>query len=446
MPSVQEKEATEIVRRLRAAGHEAYLAGGCVRDRLLSRPAKDIDIATGATPDTVQELFEKASDLQGKAFGVIRVKQGHDIFEVATFRKDGVYLDGRRPESVTFASAQEDAQRRDFTVNGLFYDPLADKIIDFVEGRADLEKKLLRAIGDPIARFQEDHLRIFRAIRFAVELEFEIDPPTWEALVTLAPQTSTLAPERVRDELTRCFTSPQPQRALDLLDQSGLLQLWLPEVSAQKGVDQPPQFHPEGDVYVHVRMMMGMLKKASPILAWSVLLHDIGKPPTFKVDANGRIRFNEHDTLGARMAKKVLQRLRFSNADIDAIVECISGHMTWKDVPNMRLSTFKRLLAHPHFDTELELHRIDCSASHNDLSIYRTVLEKRQEIASEPLKPPPLISGNDLISMGVPPGRDMGKLLHQIEDEQLEGKLKTHEEAMERARALTLSLTGKKPS
>jgi len=440
-PVTSETEATQIIRKLRHAGHQAYFAGGCVRDRLIQRPPKDIDIATSATPDQVQELFEKASDLQGKAFGVIRIRQGENVYEVATFRKDGAYLDGRRPESVTFSTAEEDAQRRDFTINGLFFAPLENRVIDYVNGQADLKKRLLRAIGKPEARFEEDHLRIFRAIRFAVELEFEIDPATWAALCTLAPKTISLAPERVRDELTRSFISPQPQRALDLLDESGLLKLWLPEVSAQKGVAQPPQFHPEGDVYVHVRMMMGKLQKPTPALAWSVLLHDIGKPSTYKVDSNGRIRFNEHDVIGARMARELLQRLRFSNAEIDTIADAIAGHMTWKDVPNMRLSTFKRLLARPNFETELTLHHIDCSCSHQDLSIYQAVLERRASIAAEPLKPHPLINGSDLLALGLPSGPGIGKILRIIEDEQLEGLLTERESALHRARELVQSLS-----
>lgn len=442
-PATSETEATQIVRKLRQSGHAAYFAGGCVRDRLIRRPPKDIDIATSATPDQVQELFEKASDLQGKAFGVVRIRQGENVYEVATFRKDGTYRDGRRPETVTFSTSEEDAQRRDFTINGLFFDPLENQVIDYVEGRADLGKRLLRAIGNPEARFEEDHLRIFRAIRFAVELEFEIDPTTWSALCTLAPKTTSLAPERVRDELTRAFTSPQPQRALDLLDESGLLHLWLPEVSGQKGVEQPPQFHPEGDVYVHVRMMMGKLKNASPILAWSVLLHDIAKPCTYKVDPNGRIRFNEHDVIGARMSRNLMQRLRFSNAEIDAVADAIASHMTWKDVPNMRLSTFKRLLARPNFEMELQLHHIDCSCSHQDLSIYQSVLERRASIATEPLKPAPLISGSDLLALGIPSGPGIGKILRMIEDEQLEGILTERETALVRARELASSLNKK---
>lgn len=437
--ATSEADATEIVRKLRKAGYEAYFAGGSVRDRLIQRPPKDIDIATNATPDKVQELFESASDLQGKAFGVIRVRQGENVYEVATFRKDGTYLDGRRPESVTFSTAEEDAQRRDFTINGLFFDPVENRIIDHVGGREDLGKKLLRAIGKPEARFEEDQLRIFRAIRFAVELEFEIDPGTWSALCSLAPKTLSVAPERVREELTRAFTSPQPQRALDLLDQSGLLKLWLPEVSNQKGVEQPPQFHPEGDVYVHVRMMMGKLEKPSPTLAWSVLLHDIGKPSTLKVDSNGRIRFNEHDVVGARMARELMQRFRFSNAEIDAVADCVANHMTWKDVPNMRLSTFKRLLARPHFETELALHQIDCACSHQDFSILQAVQERRASIATEPLKPPPLINGSDLLALGLPSGPGIGKILRMIEDEQLEGRLTTREAALIRIRELSLS-------
>lgn len=428
--------ARQIVARLAQHGFTAYYAGGCVRDMLLGRTAKDIDIATSARPEEVQKLFTQASDLQGKVFGVVRIKEGEHVFEVATFRTDGPYLDGRHPSHVSFATDKEDAERRDFTINGLFYDPLQKRIIDYVEGERDLKAKVIRAIGDPRKRFSEDFLRILRAIRFAAEFDFQIESNTWEALVELAPQTRHLAIERVRDELNKALTSSDPQRAFDLLDSSGLFAIWIPEILAFKGVEQPPQFHPEGDVYTHVRMMMGYLKKPSIEMVWSVLLHDIAKPATFKIDETGRIRFNEHETIGARMAHQILRRLRFSNDQIDAITTCVAGHMAFKDAPKMKLSTLKRFLARPHFDLELGMHRIDCLCSSGDVSIHDFLVQKREELGQEVIKPKPLLSGHDIISLGVQEGRHIGEILRKIEEEQLEGKLQTHQQAIERAKEM----------
>ncbi len=422
--------ADRIIRTLAEHGHTAYYAGGCVRDKLLGRQATDFDIATSATPDQVQPLFARASDLQGKAFGVVRVLVGGETFEVATFRLDGPYTDGRRPESVAFATAEEDAQRRDFTVNGLFYDPIQDKIIDYVGGRADLEHRLIRAIGNPDARFTEDALRLFRAIRFAGQLDFTIDPATWDAIVRLAPTSERLAPERVRDELVKCLTGPQPGRTYDLLDQSGLLRVWIPECEKMKGVEQPPQFHPEGCVHTHTRLMLGMLKNPSPELALSVLFHDIAKPETQTVDANGRIRFNEHEVRGARAAERIMKRLRFSNDMIETVTACVANHMAFKDVKNMRLSTLKRFLSRPHLETELELHRLDCTSSHGALDLYDFVLEKKAELAQTDLAPPPLITGRDLIASGIPAGPTMGRILDLVRDEQLEGRLTSPAQAL----------------
>ncbi|MDX6765761.1 MAG: CCA tRNA nucleotidyltransferase [Candidatus Methylacidiphilales bacterium] len=432
--------AVQIVQKLQQAGHTAYFAGGCVRDELLGRTPKDYDIATSATPEQVQQLFDRVTDLQGKSFGVLRVMKGDHAFEVATFRHDGTYRDGRRPESVTFATPEEDARRRDFTVNGLFLDPVTGQVIDFVGGQDDLRAGLLRAIGRAEDRFQEDHLRLFRAVRFAANLDFQIDPATWQAVLHLSNLGRDLAPERVRDELIRCFTGPHPQRALDLLMESRLLDFWIPEIREMMGVEQPPQFHPEGDVYTHVRLMVGMLKDADVVLAFSVLLHDISKPETYFVDHTGRIRFNEHESRGARKAEDILRRLRFSNEQIEAICACIANHMAFKDVPHMRVSTLKRFLARPTMPVEIELHRIDCSGSHNDLEIYDLVKQKLEEFAHEPLKPDPLVNGKDLQALGMEPGREMGKILHQLMDEQLEGRFRDREAALKRAKALLQSL------
>jgi poly(A) polymerase len=433
---IRHPAAETVVRLLTEAGHQAVYAGGCVRDALLNRPYPDVDIATSATPDQVQAIFPKASDPQGKAFGVIRLQQGGHVFEIATFRVDGPYLDGRRPSSVTFTTAEEDAKRRDFTVNGMFFDPLQEKVLDFVQGHADLASKTIRAIGDPAARFTEDRLRLFRAIRFAVQLGFVIEPKTWEALLRLAPQSKNLAPERVRDELVKIFTSPDPARGLDLLHESGLIAVWLPELLEMRGCAQSPEHHPEGDVWVHTRLLLTHLKNPSPVLAFSALLHDIGKPRTSRTEPSGRIRFFGHEGVGARMAEEILRRLRFSNDDIAAIVACIANHMAFKDAPQMRVSTLKRLLARPTFSEELELHRIDCTASHGELDIHRFLLAKQSEFSQEEIKPRPLVTGHDLQELGVPPGPAMGKLLHQLMDEQLEGKLTDREAALARARKL----------
>jgi putative nucleotidyltransferase with HDIG domain len=414
---IRHPQAEPIVRQLTEAGHQVVYAGGCVRDALLNRSFPDVDIATSATPDQVQSIFPKASDPQGKAFGVIRLKQGDHVFEIATFRVDGPYLDGRRPSSVTFTTAEEDAKRRDFTVNGMFFDPLKNEVLDFVRGRADLEAKTIRAIGDPVARFTEDRLRLFRAIRFAVQLGFVIEPKTW-------------------DELVKIFTSPDPARGLDLLHDSGLVAAWIPELLEMRGCAQSPEHHPEGDVWVHTRLLLTHLKNPSSVLAFSALLHDVGKPRTSRTEPSGRIRFFGHEGVGARMAQEILRRLRFSNDEVEAVEACIANHMAFKDAPQMRVSTLKRLLARPTFPEELELHRIDCTSSHGELDIHRFLAAKQAEFSKEEIKPRPLVTGHDLQELGIPPGPAMGKLLHQLMDEQLEGKLTDREGALARARDL----------
>jgi len=433
---IRHPEAEAVVRRLAESGHQAVYAGGCVRDALLNRPYPDVDIATSATPDQVQAIFPKASDPQGKAFGVIRLKQGDHVFEIATFRVDGPYVDGRRPSSVTFTTAEEDAQRRDFTINGMFFDPLQQQVLDFVHGQGDLKTKTIRAIGEPSARFMEDRLRLFRAIRFAVQLGFQIESKTWHALAGLAPESKNLAPERVRDELIKIFTSPDPARGLDLLHDSGLVAIWLPELLEMRGCAQSPEHHPEGDVWVHTRLLLTHLKNPSPVLAFSALLHDVGKPRTSRTEPSGRIRFFGHEGVGARMAEEILRRLRFSNDEVGAVVACIANHMAFKDAPQMRVSTLKRMLARPTFDEELELHRVDCTASHGELDIHRFLVAKQAEFSKEEIKPKPLVTGHDLQEMGVPPGPKMGEILNQLMDEQLEGKFSSREAALARARQL----------
>lgn len=423
--------AEKILRRLRSAGHEAYFAGGCVRDHLRGVEPHDYDVATGAVPEEVAALFHGRSDLVGKSFGVVIVREGGYSVEVATFRRDGPYLDGRHPSTVTFTDAVEDARRRDFTVNALFWDPLNEAILDHVGGRADLEARVLRAVGDPERRFNEDRLRLLRAVRFAANLGFEIEASTWAAIKRQAAQIVTVSAERIRDELSRWLTGPDPAKGLDLMDDSGLLAVLLPEVAAQKGVAQPPQFHPEGDVFLHVRLMLGRLKCADEVLAWSVLLHDIGKPPTYAVDRDGRIRFSGHEVVGERMARGVVERLRFSNAKADAICACVGNHMTFKDAPEMRPSRLKRLIARETFEQELELHRIDCLASHGDLSIHEFLVARRAELSEECLRPEPLLRGQDILDRDVRPGPRVGELLRAAYELQLDGRLKDRGQALE---------------
>jgi poly(A) polymerase len=425
-----EQTALEVVRRLRAAGHVAYYAGGSVRDLLRGRSPKDIDIATDARPEAVQKIFSRTYAV-GAHFGVIVVLENGFQFEVATFRSDGAYLDGRRPSEVHFATAEEDAARRDFTINGMFFDPEADKVIDFVDGRADLDARLVRAIGDPAQRFAEDRLRILRAVRFATVLEFEIEPGTWDAVLAQAPSISEISAERIREELVRIFMSPLRVRGWDLLDASGLMRVILPELEEMKDCAQPPQFHPEGDVFTHTRIMLDMLpEEASLPLVLSVLFHDIGKPPTSAVDENGRIRFNGHDRIGAEMTEAIMQRLRFSRTEIDATVEAVRQHMVFKDVPNMRVAKLKRFMARPTFSDELELHRVDCASSHGMLDNYEFLLKKNEEFANEPIIPPPLVRGDDLIALGLKPGPRFGEILEAVETRQLEGALTSREEAL----------------
>jgi putative nucleotidyltransferase with HDIG domain len=437
--------ATKLVRRLRESGFIAYFAGGCVRDALLRKQPKDIDIATDAQPADVQKLFARTVAV-GVKFGVVRVLEEGYEFEVATFRSDGVYLDGRRPVTVTFSSPEEDAKRRDFTINGMFYDPVEDQVVDFVGGKSDLERRSVRAIGDPHERFSEDHLRLLRAIRFAAALDFEIEPATWEAVMENAHQIVTVSHERIRDELMKIMADIHRLRGLDLLDQSGLLQNILPEVSRMHGCEQPPQFHPEGDVYVHTRLMLSLLPAdASPLLAWSVLLHDIGKPVTYSFDeVDQRIRFNGHDQVGADMATEIMTRLRFSNEETDTVVEAVRNHMVFKDTPNMRPAKLRRFMGRQNFPLELELHRVDCLGSHGDLQTYGLLVDKQKEFQNEPIIPPPLLTGRDLIAVGLKPGPRFGEILEAVQTAQLDGEVKDRAGALKLLQTLEPSIPAAK--
>ena len=418
----------DILRTLRANGHEAFLVGGCVRDLLLGREPKDWDIATDAFPDRIESLFPKTVAV-GKAFGIIAVVPGEgDPIEVATYRVDSPYADGRRPESVGFTDAREDAIRRDFTVNALLFDPATGEIRDYVNGRADLAARVIRAIGDPAVRFAEDHLRLLRAVRFAATLGFAIEPTTFAAIQKLAPRIRRISAERIRDELFRLLTeAPKAGAALQLLRDSGLLREILPEIEAMAGVEQPPEFHPEGDVFTHTKLMLDAMPPAPSLrLALSVLLHDVGKPPTAALvtlpDGTPRWRFENHAPVGADMARTILERLRAPNALVDDVCAIIAGHMRLADAPRMRAPKLRRLLGSSLFEDELELHRLDCISSHAILDIYDFLKTEKEKFAAEPVLPPPLVTGRDLIALGHKPGPRFAQLLRDAYDRQLEGQ------------------------
>jgi poly(A) polymerase len=427
--------ARSTIDRLRAAGHAAYLVGGCVRDLLLGRTPNDFDVATSARPDELLRLFPRA-DRVGAHFGVVLIHEDGAHVEVATFRSDLEYLDGRRPEGMRFETdPREDALRRDFTINALLLDPVSGEVLDFTGGRADLAAKIIRAIGDPETRFREDHLRLLRAVRFAARLGFEIEPQTFAAMRRLAPLIQSVSAERIRDELARILTEGSARRGLELLDQAGLLHQILPEIEAMKGVAQPPEFHPEGDVWTHTLIMLDGLRHPSLELALGVLLHDVGKPPTFRIA--DRIRFDGHVEEGIKLAHALLNRLRFPNYVIEQVEALIANHMKFRETPHMRESTLKRFIRMPDFEQHMELHRLDCLSSHGHLDNYEFVRRKQSEVPPEELKPSPLITGDDLIAEGLKPGPMFGKVLREIEDAQLEGRIATREEALRMALSFT---------
>ena len=426
--------AARVVAALRGQGRQAWLVGGCVRDRLLGRQPEDYDVATDARPEEVVALFSNAH-LVGAHFGVVQVSEGEAEVEVATFRSDHSYLDGRHPASVEFETdPRQDVLRRDFTINALLQDPETGQVLDFVGGRADLEAGVIRAIGDPEKRFGEDHLRMLRAVRFAARFGFVIEPRTMAAIERLREMIKVVSAERVHDEMVRILTEGGARRGVELLDQSGLLGVLLPEVAAMKGVPQPPEFHPEGDVWIHVLLMLEMMREPTRTLALGVLLHDVGKPPTFRVAE--RIRFDEHDAVGARMTVGILTRLRFSSDDIRQVEALVAQHQRWRHVPEMRASKLKRFLRMERFEEHMELHRLDCLASHGKLDNYEFAKRKLEELPPPELKPPRLLTGHDLIQAGYQPGPAFAAILREVEDAQLEGQVRTPEEAMAYVRSL----------
>lgn len=423
------RQAVEICRRLHEAGHRTLLAGGCVRDLLLGKTPSDYDIVTSARPEETQALFKKTRPV-GIQFGVVLVIVNGMPYEVSTFRKDGDYLDGRRPESVSFSNEEEDAFRRDFTVNAMFYDPLTREVLDYVGGRADLQAGILRAVGDPVARFQEDRLRLLRAVRFAARLNYALEEETFRAMEQEKEGITLVKVERIRDELTRMFTEGNADRALELLDQSGLLEIVLPEVSLLKGVEQPPEFHPEGDVFVHTRLALSHLPpQASASLALGVLFHDLGKPQTGRFH-QGRIRFHSHAVIGADIAWEICERLRMPNKIRDRIVWLVENHMKIHIFPEMRVHKKKQLMREEGFQELLTLARCDTLASHGDLSVLEEIEAWCEQQSEEDVSPPPLITGNDLIARGYRPGQYFRTILSAVEEAQLEDKLSTRGEAL----------------
>ena len=424
--------ANRICKTLRSEGHQAYLVGGCVRDILLGREPADYDVSTDATPDQVQKLFARSLGV-GAKFGVVIVTDDSVQVEVATFRSDIGYSDGRHPDRVEYSKTpQEDVRRRDFTINALLLDPESNDVLDFVGGREDLRAGIIRAIGRPEERFREDKLRMIRAVRFAARFRYAIEAATFMAIRLLAAQINQVSAERLRDELTKLLTEGAARRAFELLDETGLLDEVLPEIARMKGVEQPPQFHPEGDVWTHTLMMLeGLKADCSPTLAWGVLLHDVGKPPTF-TPASGpgtRIRFDEHVEVGTLMAEAICRRLRFSNDDTEQIMALVANHLRFKDVPQMKGSTLKRFVRLNCFEEHLELHRLDCLSSHRNLENYELVRRFLAETPPEVVRPPKLLTGEDLKEMGYKPGPLFKRILESVEEAQLEGRIRTRREA-----------------
>ncbi|VGO22840.1 CCA tRNA nucleotidyltransferase [Pontiella sulfatireligans] len=460
----QKKPATNVVQTLQRKGHTAFFAGGCVRDELLGRVPKDYDVATSALPEEVEALFPKTIPI-GKAFGVIAVVDGAAVIEVATFREDFGTIDGRRPESVLFSAAKEDALRRDFTINGMFYDPVAEQLHDYVHGQRDLKRRIITAIGNPVERFKEDHLRMMRAVRFAHNLGFALDPATESAIRDMAHLITRISAERIELELSRTLTdSPKPGDALKHLYEIGLLQYILPEIVPMVGQEQPPQFHPEGDVFEHTVLMLNLMNKQAGMpapqsetehvgqaslpahpetksayspreLAFTVLLHDVGKPPTacmgLGADGEPRIRFDGHAQVGAAIAEDILIRLKFPNKEKKHIVDAIRDHMRFMDVQQMRTSKLRKMIGAETFDLDMELHRLDCLGSHAMLDNYDYVHSYMEEMANEPILPEPWVRGHDLIALGIKEGKLIGKILREAYDAQMESRFADREEMLE---------------
>ncbi len=424
-----EEKALEVVKVLRAHNHQAYFVGGAVRDRLLGILPHEVDIATNARPEVIQGLFPKTYAV-GAAFGVIIVLMDERKIEVATFRSDGSYIDGRHPSMVEFSDPEHDACRRDFTINALFFDPIAEEIIDFVGGLEDLRQGVVRAIGDPTTRFSEDFLRMIRAVRFTARFQFLLAPATFAAIPLLARNIGLVSPERLFDELTKILTGPHSYQAFPLLSASNLIHYILPEIEAMKSVNQPIEHHPEGDVWNHTMLLLENMGQADALLAWCCLLHDVGKPPTFAIGKNGTETFPAHAKVGAHMTEEILKRFHCSRHFITSVSEIVYNHMAFADVQRMKRSTLRRLLARPTFNTELELHRIDCLSCHRKLDNYYFLCEKMREFAAEPPVPKSLLTGHDVMNRGIRPGPEIGTVLKDALDQQLNHDINTREEML----------------
>ena len=440
----QYRAACKVAAVLRDAGHLTFFVGGCVRDALLNRPVHDIDIASSAEPDEVERLFAGRTVNVGKSFGIMIVNQDGVLIDVARFRSDGGYTDGRHPDAVSFSTPERDALRRDFTINALFQEPESGEIVDFVGGREDLRNRLIRAIGDPVERFREDHLRMLRAVRFAAVLGFDLEPETRRAVAGHADWIQSVSEERIFKEITRMLCeAPKPSTGLELLHETGLLRQLLPEVEALRGVAQPPQFHPEGDVWTHTCLMLDSAPAPrSPELAWSLLLHDIGKPATFSVETMSdtgerRIRFRNHAVVGAEIAKEILLRMKCSNDFLHHVATVVSCHMSLHTLPKMRRSTVRRYLGMSEFPTLLEVLHLDLLHSTGDISIWQQMKEVFESFRNEPALPPPLVTGNDLLALGYKSGPAMGGLLRNLYDAQLEGRIHTKEEGIALLKSLS---------
>ena len=429
--SERKQHALQVIQTLHQAGFLAFLVGGCVRDLLLNREPADYDVTTDALPEDVMRIFPKTYGV-GAQFGVVLVAVSeNETVEVATFRSDVGYSDGRHPDEVHFTKTpQEDVQRRDFTINGLLLDPLTNEVLDYVGGQKDLEAGIIRTIGDPEKRFGEDKLRMLRAVRFASRFGYILEMGTMNAIQKLAPQVSQVSAERVRDELTKMLTEGKARLAFFMLYASKLLQQVLPEIAAMKGVEQPPEFHPEGDVFIHTLLLLDNLPHpCTPTLAWGALLHDVGKPATFR-KAPDRIRFDNHVDVGVKIAEGICQRLRFSNEDTEQIIALVDNHMRFMDAMRMNESTLKKFMRMPKFEEHLELHRLDCLASNGQLGSYDFVKQKLESMPPGVMRPAPLVTGDQLIAAGYNPGPQFKAILAAIEDAQLENRLTNHEEAM----------------
>jgi tRNA nucleotidyltransferase/poly(A) polymerase len=426
-----EQIALSIVQHLEKAGFHAYWVGGCVRDTLMGRVPKDYDVATNATPDQILSIFPRALEI-GKAFGVVKVVIEGESLDVATFRRDTSYEDGRRPTAVVFTNAEEDARRRDFTINGLFYDPASKRVIDYVGGQKDIAARVIRTIGHPEKRFSEDYLRMLRAIRFASTLEFDIESDTLSAIRAMSPRITKVSAERIQYELTRLLTeSPRAGNGLKILREAGLLKFILPEIEQMIGQEQPHAYHPEGEVFTHTVLMLDAMRNPSVPLAYSVLLHDVGKPATaektVESDGSGRWRFHGHAKTGSEIAEQILKRLKLPSLDIEVVTHCIRNHMHFMDAQKMRKSTLRQFVGAPTFPIELELHRLDCLSSHGDLTNYAFLEKFMNDLRNEPILPSPWITGHDIISLGIPEGRQVGFWHKKAYEAQLEGRFENRD-------------------